>query len=78
MSDNTSNKVFQYTGNGQIVTKDVVSVRFHPSVVEIEEKAFKDCTKLQKVVFNESLKKIGSNASESCKALQYINLPPYW
>ena len=64
--------MFEYTGSGQIVPKDVVSVRFHPSVVEVEERAFKNCTL---AMFNDGLKKIGSNAFEGCKALQYIDLP---
>ena len=40
MSSNTSNdEVFEYMGNGQRVPKDVVSVRFHPSVVEVDNEA---------------------------------------
>jgi len=38
---------FEYTGNGQIVPKDVVSVRFHLSVIVIDEKAFQNCNKLK-------------------------------
>ena len=53
-SNNQSDDVFEYTGNGQTVPKDVVSVRFHPSVVEVDEYAFKDC-QLKEVVMNEGL-----------------------
>jgi len=70
MSSNTSaldeNEVFEYTGNGQTVSDDVVSVRFHSSVVEVEEKAFYECSKLKKVVFNNGLKIIGDCAFCGC------------
>jgi len=64
-----------YTGKGQRVPRGVVSVRFHPGVTEIEEDAFRNCLKLQDVVFNEGLQKIGALAFYSCKALQSIKLP---
>jgi len=70
MSSNTSaldeNEVFEYMGNGQTVPKDVVSVRFHSSVVKAEEKAFFECSKLKKVVFNKGLKIIGDCAFCGC------------
>ena len=73
MSSNTSaldqNEVFEYTGNGQTVPDDVVSVRFHSSVVEVEEKAFYECSKLKKVMFNKGLKKIGYCAFCGCSNL---------
>ena len=67
--------VFAYTGKGQKVPKDVVSVRFHPSVVEVDNHAFEYCWKLKEVVLNEGLQKIGKNAFESCSSLQSITLP---
>ena len=67
-----SDDVFGYTGNGQIVPKEVFSVRFHPSVIEVGDEAFKDCNKLQEVVFNVGLKKIGHNAFERCNSLRSI------
>ena len=37
-----SNNEFEYTGKGCVVPKDVTSVQFHPSVVEVENAAFRD------------------------------------
>jgi len=74
-ADETSDEVFEYTGKGQTVPKDVVSVRFHPSVVEIEVEAFKNCTKLQEVVLNVGLEQIGQSAFERCNSLHSITLP---
>ena len=58
--------VFEYTGNGQSVPKNVVSVRFHPSVGSIDVEAFEYCTHLREVVLNVGLKKIGFNAFRGC------------
>ena len=57
----TSNKsdVFEYMGNGQAVPKDVVSLRFHSSVIEVDNNAFRDCKQLTDVVLNEGLQSIG-------------------
>lgn len=71
----SSNEVFEYTGKGQIVPKDVVSVRFHPSVTEVEVMAFSNCVNLEQVVFNIGLKKIGSSAFWNCSSLERITLP---
>ena len=38
--------LFEYTGEGCSVPKDVTIVRFHPSVVEVEDRAFIDCIEL--------------------------------
>ena len=76
MSSNTSdNEVFEYTGNGQRVPKNVVSVRFHPSVVEVDDEAFQLCKLLKTVVLNEGLVKIGRCAFRGCKSLESITLP---
>ena len=45
-------EVFEYTGEGCVVPTDVTIVRFHPSVVEVEEEALEDCTKLREAIFN--------------------------
>jgi len=76
MSSNTSDdEVFEYSGNGQIVPKDVVSVRFHPSVVKVDNEAFCRCSDLREVAFNEGLKKIGKRAFEKCESLERISFP---
>ena len=67
--------VFEYTGNGQTVPEDVVSVRFHSSVIEVEEKAFMDCIQLIEVTLNNGLLRIGDNAFTRCSSLQSINIP---
>ena len=63
MSNNitvSSDEVFEYMGKGCAVPKDVTIVRFHPSVVEVENDAFRDCKQLREVVFNDGLQKMGS------------------
>jgi len=66
---------FVYTGRGQTVPKDVVRVRFDPSVTEVEEDAFIECTRLREIVFNEGLKKIGIGAFCGCRSLLNFVLP---
>ena len=70
-----SNNEFEYTGKGCVVPGNVTIVRFHPSVVEVKSKAFKDCKQLREVVFNEGLQKIGIYAFYNCKLLSSITLP---
>ena len=76
MNINSNMEEFVYTGRGQTVPKDVVRVRFDPSVTEVEEEAFIECTQLREVVFNEGLKKIGNRAFMNCQSLsESISLP---
>ena len=42
---------------------------------EIDEGAFKDCEKLDTVVFGTGLKRIKKHAFHNCKALTKVNLP---
>ena len=70
-----SNNEFEYTGKGCVVPKDVTSVRFHPSVVEVDYEAFRDCNNLSEVVFNKGLQKIGHIAFYDCTSLSSIILP---
>ena len=72
MSNNT--EVFEYMGNGQRVPMNVVSVRFHPSVVEVPD-AFYGCRDLREVVLNEGLVKIGNFAFDECRSLESITIP---
>ena len=80
MSKNNINEsaevVFEYTGEGCAVPKDVTIVLFHPSVVEVEYVVFKECRELREVIFNDGLKKIGKLAFWDCKSLSSITLPP--
>ena len=78
MSNNinaSAEKVFAYTGKGCVVPKDVTIVRFHTSVAEVENVAFRDCKQLREVAFNDGLKKIGFGAFHSCTSLSIIILP---
>ena len=67
--------VFEYTGNGQRVPEDVVSVVFHPSIIEVKNCKFSGCKSLKEVVFNEGLKEIGGYAFMNCISLGSINSP---
>jgi hypothetical protein len=71
----SAESVFVYTGAGCSVPKDVVRVKFDPSVVEVADKAFEDCRQLREVVLNDELQKIGSAAFDNCKSLDSIRLP---
>ena len=66
---------FEYTGKGCVVPKGVTSVRFHPSVVEVEDGAFRNCNKLREVEFNGGLQKIGVYAFWNCTSLSSITIP---
>ena len=69
-----SNNEFEYMG-GCVVPKDVTSVRFHPSVIEIGNGAFQDCSELREVVFNDGLQKIDDRAFCYCTSLSSITFP---
>ena len=68
-------EVFEYTGEGCVVPKNVKIVRFHPSVVEVEKRAFCDCNQLREVVFHDGMQKIGKLAFARCKSLVSITFP---
>ena len=67
--------VFEYTGEGREVPKDVTIVRFHPSVIEVEDNAFEESKQLREAMFNEGLQKIGKYAFWRCTSLSSITLP---
>ena len=75
ISDVSAEVVFEYTGEGCVVPKDVTIVQFHPSVVEVENNAFDNCNQLRKVLFNDGLQKIGLEAFWRCTSLSSIRLP---
>ena len=74
-NDADTEVVCEYTGEGCVVPIDVTIVRFHPSVVEVENEAFRDCKQLREVIFNEGLQKIGWYAFCGCRSLSSIILP---
>ena len=68
--------VFEYTGEGCVVPKNVTIVRFHSSVVvEVDSEAFRCCKQLSEVVFSDGLQKIGDYAFYNCTSLSSIVLP---
>ena len=75
-----NNEVFEYMGNGQRVPRDVVSVRLHPSVTEVDNEAFCRCCSLREVLLNDGLKRIGqeaftNGAFQDCDSLEFISFP---
>ena len=82
-SSTSSDDVFEYMGKGQTVPKDVARVRFHPSVVDIDSEAFRNCKHLREVMLNEGLREfaaqgltnIEGRAFYGCSTLQSINIP---
>ena len=75
MTSNTSAELYMYTGEEDPAPKDVVSVRFHLSVIEVRDEVFRDCNMLQEVMLNDGLKIIGKRAFRSCNSLRSINTP---
>lgn len=67
--------VFEYTGQPRHAPRDVVSARFHSSVVEVGSHAFFGCNRLMEVVLNEGLQTIGSMTFQRCSSLERITLP---
>jgi len=74
-NDTAAEVVFEYTGEGCSVPKDVTIVLFHPSVIEVEDEAFRNCNNLREVVFNDGLQKIGTTAFWGCRSLSSIAFP---
>ena len=74
-SDVSDEVLFEYTGDGCVVPKNVTIVLFHPSVIEVENEAFSSCKQLREVVFNERLQKIGDRAFRGCALLSSFTIP---
>lgn len=62
-------------GEGAFESTNIKSVIIPETVTEIEEAAFKDCKKLQKITFNGALEKIGENAFNNCDSLTEFTIP---
>ena len=72
----SNNIEFEYTGKDRfVVPKNVTSVRFHPSVIEVENEAFEKCNNLKGVILNEGLQKIGLWSFCYCTSLSSITIP---
>lgn len=74
--NDTSKVMFEYY-KGEGVPKNVTHVRFHPSVVNVDNEAFQGRNKLREVVLDNSLRGIGNGAFSGCHSLplQSINIP---
>ena len=77
MSNNSdvSDEVFEYTGEGCVVPKDVTIVRFHPSVTYVKGETLHGCKQLRKVILNDGLQKIGWSTFSYCTSLLSITFP---
>ena len=60
---------------GQDVPNDVIRVRFHPSVINVDSEAFGWCKQLTEVILNDGLKEIGNLAFYSCTSLESVTIP---
>ena len=72
--ESNAEMLFEYTGEGCAVPKNVTSVRFPSTVVEVEDEAFQSCNSLIEVVFNDGLQKIGRAAFHKCASLSSVTL----
>jgi hypothetical protein len=77
MSNNTTDKVFVYTGaDEERVPRDVIRVRVDPSVVSIPAREFCQCKSLTEVELCEGLVEIGEESFEWCDhSITKINIP---
>ena len=54
--------MFEYTGDGCLVPKDITSVRFNEGLIKIGEEAFFNCKSLTSITLPPSLTEIGHDA----------------
>ena len=64
--------VFEYTGDGCSVPKDVISVRISEGLQTIGGSAFRDCSSLERVKFPSTLVEIGNDAFHRCYNLREV------
>ena len=64
--------VFEYTGDGCSVPKDITSVRFIEGLQKIGDRAFSECTSLESVTIPSSVVDIGKNAFHRCRNLSEV------
>lgn len=85
-----SKKLFSYHGNNAHVVipssvttisqtafsgKNIVSLEIPGSIKQIEEGTFKNCNRLEKIILNEGIEVIGSEAFGECSLLKRIVIP---
>ena len=67
-------KTLEYTGDTESIPKTITHVQFHPSVTEVHDEAFKDCSELKEIVFSDGITKIGKGSFHGCKRLKRVVL----
>ena len=60
--DNRETSVFEYTGVGCSVPKDITSVRFNDGLQKIGTSTFIDCTSLESITLPPTVTEIGSES----------------
>jgi len=66
--------VFEYTGDGCSVPKDITSVQFKEGVQKIGDRAFYNCTSLESITVPSTVTEIGYNAFLRCCNLREVTL----
>jgi len=66
------NMVFEYTGDGCSVPKDVISVRFKDGLQKIEDGAFWYCKSLKSITLSSTVTEIGNHACRECSNLREV------
>jgi len=74
VTDNNKN-IYEYTGKGERIPKDITCIELHRSITFIPDNAFQQCTNLQSVILNEGLVSIGNKAFANCTSLECIRIP---
>ena len=58
--------VFEYTGVGCAVPKDITSVRFNEGLQKIRDGTFRSCTSLKRITIPSTVTEIGSKTFWGC------------
>ena len=64
--------MFEYTGDGCSVPKNVISVRFDDGLQKIGDGAFRDCSSLERIELPSTVTEIGYDAFHSCRNLKEV------
>ena len=66
--------VFEYTGVGCSVPKDITSVSFNEGLQKIGHGSFRNCTSLESITVPSTVTEIGARAFEGCSNLREVTL----
>ena len=66
--------MFEYTGDGCLVPKDITSVRFNDGLQTIGDGAFFNCKSLKSIKLPHTVVEIGRNAFRGCSILREVTL----